>query len=442
MTSTIYALASGSGRAGVAVVRVSGPEAFAVGRALAGALPEARRAGLRRLRNAGGETLDDALVIAFAGPGSFRGEDVVEFHVHGGAAVIEAVSDALEAAGAEPAGAGAFSRRAVEHGKLDLTQAEGIADLVDAETPAQRRLALAQMGGALARLYGAWRDALLGAGARLAAAVDFPDEGDVPPGVATGAAPLLIQVRNDIASHLDDGRVGEHVRDGVRVALIGAPNVGKSTWLNALTGEDAAIVTPIAGTTRDVVRARTTLGGQLVILEDTAGLRATQDVVEAEGVRRAEARAGEAAIRIGVVDATRPETWAAPLPFLREGDLLLVNKSDVVEGPGGGDGPEAPVPSMAVSALSGPDLERVRAALEGAVQRVTAIGAAPVLTRARHRAALRRALEPLDQAATHMDETLAAEELRVALGALDEVLGRADVEDVLDRVFSSFCIGK
>ena len=291
MTDTIHALATAPGRAAIAVLRLSGPRAGDVAKALAGPLPAARRASLRTLRDGGGVALDRGLVLWTPGPASFTGEDAAEFHVHGGRAVVEAVSAALTAAGSRPAEPGEFTRRAFENGKLDLTEAEGVADLVDAETQAQRRQALAQLEGAAARAAAAWRGRLLRALAHLEAAVDFPDE-DLPEDVAARARPDLLALRDDLVSAAADRR-GERLREGLRVALVGAPNAGKSSLLNALAGRDAAIVTPTPGTTRDVIEVRVELAGAPALLADTAGLRETQDAIEAEGVRRAAAWAAE-----------------------------------------------------------------------------------------------------------------------------------------------------
>ncbi|MAN79235.1 MAG: tRNA uridine-5-carboxymethylaminomethyl(34) synthesis GTPase MnmE, partial [Magnetovibrio sp.] len=298
---TIFALASGGARAGVAVIRLSGPGAAAALTALAPGKPLAdpRRAVLRALRDpATGEVLDQALVLFFPGPGSFTGEDVAEFHLHGGPAVVEGVLAALgQVAGLRPAEAGEFTRRAFLNGKLDLTQAEAIADLVAAETSEQRRQALDQAAGALGQIYEGWRARLIAAIAHVEAGIDFADE-DLPEDIDRAARDALAALAGEIAAHLDDGRRGERLRAGVHLALLGRPNAGKSTLLNLLAGRDAAIVSETAGTTRDVIEVHLDLGGVPVIVADTAGLRDSADAVEREGVRRAAARADWADLKL------------------------------------------------------------------------------------------------------------------------------------------------
>lgn len=332
---TIVALASGAGRAGVAVVRVSGPMAGAVLGALVGALREPRVATLVRLRDpTSGEELDRGLALWFPAPASFTGEDVAELHVHGGPAVVEAVIRACLSAGARPAEPGEFTRRAFENGKLDLAQAEGLADLVDAETEGQRRQALRQSKGSLSALYEGWRTRLIEAAALIEAEIDFPDEG-LPGALAQRAELILRSLAAEMGAHLDDSHRGERIRDGYRIAIIGAPNAGKSSLLNALARREAAIVSELPGTTRDVVEVRLVLGGFPVWIADTAGLREAADAVEAEGVRRALVRAEEADLRVGLVEA------GAALPSvltanLKPGDILAFSKSDLFPPFGGG----------------------------------------------------------------------------------------------------------
>ena len=287
MTDTIFAPATAAGRAAVAVVRLSGPGTRTAVRALSGRLPSARRASLRRLAAADGQPIDEALVLWFPAPASYTGEDCAEFHVHGGQAVAGALVEALSALGLRLAEPGEFTRRAFEHGKLDLAQAEGVADLIDAETEAQRRQALAQLGGRLSDVQARWRDGLTRASAMLEAAVDFPDE-ELPGDVAGRARPILEILVGELEAAAADVARGEQVREGFRIALLGAPNAGKSTLLNVLAGREAAIVSATPGTTRDIIEVPLVLGGYKVILADTAGLRATNDEIEAEGVRRAE----------------------------------------------------------------------------------------------------------------------------------------------------------
>ncbi len=301
MAETIFALATAPGRAAVAVVRLSGLGTRAALEALGMRIPPPREARLRRLRDHGGEVLDDALVIWTPGPGSYTGEDAAELHLHGGMAVVDAVSGALLAAGARLAEPGEFTRRAFENGKLDLAQAEAVADLVEAETEGQKRQALAQLEGALGRRYEAWREGLLEALANLEAAIDFPDE-ELPANVAARARPPLETLEAELAQALEGADRGERVREGYRIAIVGAPNAGKSSLLNRLIEREAAIVTATPGTTRDVIEAPLAIGGFKVLLADTAGLRETGDEIEGEGIRRAKDWANGAALRLWVVD--------------------------------------------------------------------------------------------------------------------------------------------
>lgn len=435
MTETIFALSTPPGRSGVAVIRLSGDRAGPILDTLAGRpRPEARAAVLRRLRDRTDATLDRALVLWFRGPASFTGEDSAEFHVHGGEAVIEGVFEALRAEGARPAEAGEFTRRAFENGKLDLTEAEGLADLIEAETEGQREQALVQMGGALKALYEGWREDLIAILSAIEGEIDFPDEDDVPGALAATAGPGVDLLIRALETHLDDDRRGEIVRRGFTIAIIGAPNAGKSSILNRLARREAAIVTDIPGTTRDIVEVRLVLAGFPVILADTAGLREAADRVEAEGVRRALVRAGEADLRIGVIDGTDPA--ARPPDALRDGDILITNKSDVATGSVAGSWP--------VSALTGAGLDALEAELSERVSARLSRREAPALSRARHREAVETALAALRRGRARLADApeLAGEDVRLAIRAMESLTGRIDVEDVLDRVFSQFCIGK
>lgn len=442
MTATIFALATAPGRAGVAVVRVSGPAAGEALTALsARALPPPRVATLARLRHpATGESLDDALLLWFAAPRSFTGEDVAELHLHGGRAVANGVIEALGGLpGLRPAEPGEFTRRAFENGKMDLTAAEGVADLVHAETAAQRRQALRQMAGALGALYEGWRSRLLRALAHTEADIDFPEE-DLPAGVSDAVRPEVVRLIDEIGHHLRDRGRGERLRDGLHVAIVGPPNAGKSSLLNALAGRDAAIVSSRAGTTRDVIEVHLDLGGFPLVLADTAGLREGADEVEEEGVRRALQRAGNADIKLAVFDGTRwPELDPTTLGLVDDDTLVVVNKMDA-------GGPRAGTveghPLVGVSALTGDGLRALESRLEAlAAERLTGSGA-PALTRARHRAALEECRDALDRALSAALPELAAEDLRLAARSLGRITGRVDVEDVLDVIFRDFCIGK
>ena len=429
--ATIYALASAPGRAGVAVVRVSGPLAGDALSALAGPLPVPRTATLRTLRRAG-EEIDRALTLWFPAPRSFTGEDVAEFHIHGGRAVRESLFSALEGLGVRPARPGEFSRRAVEHGRLDLIRAEAIADLVEAETPAQLRQALNQYDGALGRLYESWRLALIAALAHAEAAIDFSDDGVGAEEFASARA-AVSRIAMEIQSHMDDGRRGEALREGLRLAIVGPPNAGKSSLINALAKREVAIVSEIPGTTRDVIELRLNLGGYLVHVADTAGLRQASDAIEAEGVRRALARAGESDLVLLLRDGTVPYTDEIAV----KADLTVWNKSDL-HGFHNEDG-------LALSLKSGEGLAELIEALTAMVaERLETKGETPALTRPRHREALSEALACLRHglAAPKDQPELFAEDLRLSLRAIGRILGRVDVEELLDVVFRDFCIGK
>jgi tRNA modification GTPase len=435
---TIFALSTVPGRAGIAVVRVSGPDIYGALAALGLPPPPPRRATRARLRDrASGEVIDDGLVLFFPAPASFTGEDVAELHLHGSRAVVVAVLEILgRLPGLRMAEPGEFTRRAFENGKLDLTAAEGLADLVAAETAAQRRQALRQLGGELGRIYDSWRAELLRALAHVEAEIDFPEEG-LPEdlhAVVRGAAGRLA---GSIAEHLADDRRGERLRDGLSVAIVGPPNVGKSSLLNALARREAAIVSATAGTTRDVIELHLDLGGYPVVLADTAGLREAGDEIEAEGVRRARARAEGADLRLVVVDARHAAADLAALGPIAEGDAVVVaNKRDLA--------PAAALPERALplSVATGEGMPGLIELLGREVGARLATGNAPVVTRARHRAALEACLAALRRALTASLPELMAEDLRLAARALGRITGRVDVEDVLDVIFREFCIGK
>jgi tRNA modification GTPase len=384
--------------------------------------------------SAAGEVLDEALVLWFPAPSSFTGEDVLELHLHGGTAIIEAVTETLLSHGLRPAGPGEFTRRAFEAGRLELSQAEAVADLVDAETEAQRAQALAQLGGALRDRYDRWRDILIEGSAFLEAQIDFPDE-EIPEDIAASARAPLEMLLKEIEDALEDQR-GERVRDGLRIALIGAPNAGKSTLFNALIGRDAAIVTDIPGTTRDIIEASVIIEGFKVLVADTAGLRETPDIVEAEGVRRARSWAQDADLRLHLV---APYGDIA-LQGGRGDELVVCTKSDL----GPPAKPDARGKSLSVSTVEPGGLDDLRGWLKGWVSERMAGRDFPAVTQQRHRALLRDAAEQLARALSALaaDPELAAEDVRLAARSLARLSGRVDVDDILDRVFSSFCIGK
>jgi len=361
--------------------------------------------------------------------------------LHGGRAVVAAALQALAAVpGLRPAGPGEFTRQAFDNGKLDLTAAEAIADLVEAETEAQRRQALRQAGGALQRLHDGWRETLLGCLARLEAAIDFPDE-DLPAGIAENVLAELARLREEITRYLADRR-GERLRAGFGIAILGAPNAGKSSLLNFLAGREAAIVSTRAGTTRDVIEVHLDLAGYPVILADTAGLRAAGDEIEAEGVRRARERAAHADLKLLLFDAKSwPQVDAETAALADDDSLLVLSKRDLT--PGLPAAPElAGRPALAISVVTGEGTDRLLAALETAVVERLAPGEAPALTRLRHRQALEECAAALARAAAARLPELAAEDLWLATRALGRVTGRVDVEDVLDAIFREFCIGK
>jgi tRNA modification GTPase len=446
MSDTIFALATPPGRGAVAVVRVSGPEAAGTLTRLAGRCPRPRQATLRTLKSADGATLDRALVLWFPGPASFTGEDGAEFHLHGGQAVVDGVTEALIAAGAKLAQPGEFTRRAFENGKLDLTQAEGIGDLVDAETTAQARQALDQLEGGLARRYSGWREALVAALALLEAAVDFPED-DAASQAGLSAQAGLQNLLGELESALAESGRGRLVRDGYRIALIGAPNAGKSSLINILSAREVAIVNAAPGTTRDVIEAVMTVVGYRVLLSDTAGLRASDDAVEAEGARRAAVAAETAALRLWVVDGSSDtEAWRAAAPLVRPGDICLLNKADLGEGEDGANARavarEHGLDVVAISAKTGA-VAPLLATLEDRVRRDLSGADFPAATRARHVELLRTSADHVTRSLQRLGEPeLAAEDVRLAARAMERITGAVGAEDVLDRVFSTFCIGK
>ena len=419
------------------MVRLSGSQALAAARALGCGTPAPRRATrVRLVAPDRDEPLDDGLMLWFPAPASFTGEDVVELHLHGGGAVIAGVVEALAAhPGLRAAEPGEFTRRAFENGKLELTQAEGLADLVNAETAAQRRQALRQLGGAFGARCEAWRAALLRSLAHLEAEIDFVDE-DLPAGHLDGCRDDIARLRGEIAACLDDGGGGERVREGVDVVILGAPNVGKSSLLNRLAGREAAIVSARAGTTRDVIEVHLELGGYAVTLADTAGLRAAGDEIEGAGVRRATARAELADLKLIVGDASAPHGVVAV--GVGGGELMVWNKADLVSPPRCARRPAG----LEVSALTGEGIEGLVAAIEAAAAGRLADGAGAAITRVRHRRALEDCAAALARADTAPELELMAEDLRLGVRALGRITGRVDVEDVLDVVFGELCIGK
>ncbi len=422
---TIFALASARGRSGVAVVRLSGPQAFSTLEQIAGRLPAPRHASLCTLQSAQG-ILDQALVLTFPKPNSFTGEDVVELHLHGSVAVVDAVlRDLGGRSGLRLAEAGEFTRRALENERLDLAQVEGLSDLIEAETEAQRKQAFRVLSGALGARAQSWRERLIRAAALLEATIDFADE-DVPVDVTPEVAGLIEGVQRELMEEASGLRAAERIRDGFEIAIVGPPNVGKSTLLNALAGRDAAITSSIAGTTRDVIEVRMNLSGLPVTLVDTAGLREAQDEIEAIGVDRARRRADAADLRV-IMKSSAKDAPAIPP---RDEDMVVVSKSDIVPGD--------------LSALTGEGINHLIDRITSVLERQSA--SAGVVIRERQARAVVDAATSLgiarDRLMTADGVDLTAEDLRHAIASLDSLVGRVDVEHVLDEIFSSFCIGK
>src|ERR1700719_3333743 len=451
--STIFALSSGRPPAAIAVVRVSGPCAGTALETLIGRLPEPRKAALAHVRDpASGEVIDEALALWFPAPRSETGEDVAELQLHGGQAVIAGVLEALgRIEGCRPAEAGEFTRRAFENGRLDLTAVEGLADLIAAETQAQRRLAYRQLKGLIGDRAEAWRRRLIEGLALVEARIDFSDEADVPEDLVGPALHAAQQLHDEIVGVLADGRRGERLRDGLVVAIAGPPNAGKSTLLNRLAGREAAIVSPFAGTTRDIIEVHLDLDGYPVTLLDTAGIRDSAEPVEQEGVRRARERAAAADLVLWVIDPSAGGLAANGYPEnLVNAEIWLVrNKIDLPDASscvktGKRDNNELKF-TLSISALTGQGFEALRAALSAYAKAYFASTEATVITRARHRHALEETVAALDRALARnhsTDEELIAEELRSAATTLGRLTGRVDVEDILDVIFRDFCIGK
>ncbi|WDI32773.1 tRNA uridine-5-carboxymethylaminomethyl(34) synthesis GTPase MnmE [Hyphococcus flavus] len=450
MTDTIFARASGAGKAGVAVYRLSGPDSHAIANALVGKRINNREAKLVALRDPEtaelidrGQIIDKGLAILFRGPKSFTGEDVAEFHLHGSRAVEISLYETLSRLGARPAEAGEFTLRALKNGKLDLAQAEALADLIDAETTLQKKQALGQLDGRLSALAEGWRQQILNVLAPLEADIDFPDEGDVPAAVAANAGPAICALKESLTAFLDQSIRARTIREGVSIAVIGPPNAGKSSLVNALAGSEVAIVSDIAGTTRDIVETRLDLGGIVAAIADTAGIHgATKDKIEEEGMRRARARAKEADLRVAVLDPGHDYVSRETLDLLRPGDFLIWSKADLAPAI-----PEAAVPEGVSTIMVS---SKTHSGLDGLVSSLTEALAGgldadgPALTRERHAAAVREAVEALTRAESLIETApeLAAEDARLAARALGSITGAVGVEDVLGEIFSSFCIGK
>jgi len=450
MSSTIFAPATAPGRSGVAMIRISGPDAGRAARAMTGRpLPSARVATLRQFRDPeNGEVLDRGMLVWFPGPQSFTGEDVAEFHIHGGRAVLAGVLDAL---GRQPglglAEAGGFARQAFRNGKLDLTEVEALADVVNADTAAQRRQAQRQLSGELGRLYRDWRERLIHTLAYLEAELDFPED-DLPPDLAGRVRGDICALRAEVERHLAGANRGERLRDGLRIAVVGPPNAGKSSLVNMLSRRDVAIVAPEPGTTRDAIEVGLDLGGFPVTVIDTAGLRRPGGAVEAEGIRRALANADDADLRLAVVDGSGDQGLAPDLArILKQGDILAVNKIDLVADSGARCRAslerEFRGEIVAVSALKAQGFDGLCDALKRRAAELAFVGDGPMVpTRERHRIALAACAEALTRAQAAVEPELMAEDLRLATRELGRIVGIVDVEDILDVVFRELCIGK
>lgn len=445
---TIFALSSGRPPSAIALVRVSGAQAGPVLTTLAGRLPRPRQASRRLLRDSAGLPIDDAIVLWFPGPGTATGEDVAEFHVHGGRAVLATLLAAISlipnTRAAEP---GEFTRRAFENGKLDLTEAEGLDDLIHADTDRQRRQALRQLQGLLGNRARDWRERIIEASALIEAGIDFSDEGDVPAELRTPAVKAIKALHDEIAEVLAAQGHSERLRDGLVVAIAGKPNVGKSTLMNQLARRDVAIVSPHAGTTRDVIEVQLDLDGYPVTVIDTAGIRETDDPVEQEGVRRARARAEDADLVLWLVEGERaadpdtmPSLWTSGVGQRSGRSVWIVrNKIDL-----GGAAADQPAGEFGISASRGDGIPELVEALVKFATDFFGTTEGALVTRARQRDLLGRASDSLRRSLQLVEEgeELAAEELRAAAYALGRLLGRVDVEDVLGAIFQKFCIGK
>lgn len=436
-SDTIFALASGALPAGVAVLRISGPAAFTMVRSLAGDIPAPRVAALRTIRTPDGMFLDRGLVLVFHGPNSFTGEDCAELHLHGGRAVVTAVLTSLAGFnGARLAEAGEFSRRAFENGKMDLVEVEGLADLLAADTEMQRRLAAEQASGQLSSVYEGWREKLVFARSMLEAELDFSDEGDIPGSVSDRIWGEVARLKAAVDEALLNLRAGEILRDGFRVALAGKPNAGKSSLMNALAQREVAIVTPIAGTTRDVVRCELDIDGYKFELFDTAGLRDTDDVIEREGIRRAMKTINDADLVLNIVDLSD----MSDIPPSERSGLRVGSKLDLIEG----EVDASILLDVLVSSSTGAGLNELRALLLGAVRSSTNVSSLAIPSRMRHAERLRSASQYLQSALDGVSYPLElrAEDLRLASVELARVTGRIDTETLLGKIFSEFCVGK
>jgi tRNA modification GTPase len=442
--STIIAPASGTQRAGVIVVRVSGPKSKNLIEIICRKnAPKARLASFRTLFGLDGDIIDQALVLYFPAPNSFTGEDVVEFQIHGGPTVLAALIDnCLKSGLVEYAKPGEFSKRAFINGKLDLTQAEGLADLIDAETEGQRKQAMRQMQGDLGNLVIQWREEIMDCLAEAEAYIDFPDE-DLPSGLSIGNKIKITELRHSLYEHFQDSKNAKRIRDGVNIVIIGSPNVGKSSLLNVLCGKDAAIVSSIAGTTRDIVEVSFVLNGQLISLYDTAGLREASDIIEQEGIKRAIKKSENADLILGLCNSL--EDAEILLPHLRHGDYLIDSKSDNIREfeKTAALAQEMGLKYHTLSSKTGEGIEVLLNIIKEFCANENNFDTAP-LSRIRQIDSVEKTIKHLDNCLAISDNIpeIACEELRLAVRSLGELIGVVSVDNIYDRIFSSFCIGK
>ena len=436
MNGTIFAPATALGKAGVAVIRISGSRAIeAIRHMTAVKEPVPRKAMFTQIHSLDQTAIDNGLVLYFPCPNSFTGEDVVEFQTHGGRAIMAAVlSELSKIKDFRPAERGEFTRRAVENGKMDLTAAEGLADLVDAETEQQRKQALRQMDGALAKIYEDWHDRLLHVLAWMEAYIDFPEE-EIPQSVSEDVRHKIGGLMSEIQAHLNDGRRGEKLRDGFQIAIIGAPNAGKSSLMNRLAQRDVAIVSSTAGTTRDIIEVRLDINGYPVIVADTAGLRETEEEIEAEGVRRAKKRAEEADLVLWLTDALKQKNPKEAQGIESQKIISVMNKADKASDIKNDE-------NIWISAKTGQGIEVLLEKIGHFVEEKMALREEPSLTRLRHRKSLEECMQCLNSSLKAPEIELMTEDLRMAMRSLGKITGQVQVEELLDVIFKDFCIGK
>jgi tRNA modification GTPase len=448
---TIFAQCSGAGKAGVVVFRVSGPSALdALQQLLCHNIDtmEPRKTYLRKIYQPGSDyIIDESMIVFFKGPSSFTGEDVCEIHAHGSIAVIKMLHEVLSSLpDVRLAEAGEFAKRAFLNGKMDLTAAEGLADLIDAETSMQHKQAIRQFGGALEQIYDSWRKELLQLMSLIEAYIDFPEE-DIPDSVLSDATKLVEDLAQQMQAHLRDNHKGERLRSGLKLAIIGAPNVGKSSLLNQLMQRQVAIVSDIAGTTRDVLEGHLDIGGYPIILQDTAGIREhTADVIEQEGIKRSHQSALEADIKLIMFDATSALEKNNPLFSLIDANtIILFNKIDLAPNfavPGFFTEEMNQAPVIAIAAQNGTNIQDLIKAIIVMAEKLASPCESPQITRARHRGEIQRAITSLSDFSLYGDLILAAEDLRMTIRALSNVTGKITVDEILGQIFSNFCIGK